>query len=150
LAEVCTGLNRPEKAGPLYQKALASFDDLLATDANRYLHLLRQAVATSLQLGSARGNRKLGDLLVEAKVIGDADRQSALQKAKRERMPIGRAIVDSGVLASDQLKIALKMQLAAKTGRVPAIYAANVLRACLHLNLSPEEILAMPELLPNT
>ena len=58
-----------------------------------------------------KGRVRLGDLLVNAGLIDDAQLQSALQEQKRSGAKLGRAVVDLGFISETRLLKALSEQL---------------------------------------
>src|SRR5690606_35593983 len=58
-----------------------------------------------------KGRVRLGDLLVNAGLIDDAQLQSALQEQKRSGAKLGRAVVDLGFISETRLLTALSEQL---------------------------------------
>ena len=83
---------------------------------------------------SARKKVRLGDLLVESKIISETQLQAALEEQKRTGRKLGRVLVDNGVVEEDQVLDVLSRQL-----KIPYIDLK-------HYKFNPEVVKLLPEM----
>ncbi len=83
---------------------------------------------------SPRKKIRLGDLLIEAKLISQLQLEEVLTKQKQSGQKLGRVLIDEGYLTEDQMLEALSKQL-----KIPFV-------DLLHYKFNPELIKLIPEI----
>ena len=77
---------------------------------------------------------RLGDLLIEHKLISQAQLEQALTKQKNSGQKLGRVLIDDGFVTEDQILEVLSQQL-----KIPFV-------DLLHYKFNPETIKLIPEI----
>jgi len=91
---------------------------------------------------SVRQSVKLGDLLVLAELIMENDLMTALELSLVRQLPVGRILLQSGLITPQVLESALQLQEMVAAGRLNSLQAAQALRQIATQRFSLAQALA--------
>lgn len=127
-------------ADQLYKLVIPKWTELLPFEFAQFNVCLRDAIACSRVIKAlARKNIRIGELLIDSRLVSAGQFQEALQKAKRLHQPLGRVISETGLLSTQDLRNAVRVQLMCRAAVLPAEYAASAVRAASLACLAPNE-----------
>ena len=117
-------------ADQVYKIVLPRWTDLLPFEAAQFNLCLRDAINCSrLAELPTRKNIRIGELLIDCKLLNAEQFQDALTKTKRLRKPLGRVLTESGLLSMQDLRNVVRVQLLCRAAVLPSEYATATLRA---------------------
>lgn len=73
-------------------------------------------------------HKRIGELLVEAELIGADDLTVALQQSHKSEVPLGQILVQSGIISQWVLRAGLQSQLLVQDGVIPCTVATRALK----------------------
>lgn len=125
VAHYCSMHKLGKQADQLYKFVLPLWADLLPFEQSQFPFSVRDAISVS-QTNSASTNRniRIGELLVESKLLNVEQFQDALQKSKRIRQPLGKVLTETGLVKVQDLRNAMRVQLMCRAAIIPVEYAA--------------------------
>lgn len=92
---------------------------------------------------------RVGELLVDAQIIGSAEMTEAIQVSKRLGVPIGRVLMMSGSVRQDELAASLQVQPLIREGQIPYDAAISALKRVHQLRMGMADALAQEDLRPD-
>ncbi len=136
----CLNARMLKDAQEIYSAILPRWTELLPYESGKYAECLRNALlCRSRQIPFERSNLKIGELLKLSGLI-DADQfQEALQQSKKQRLPLGRVLVQSELIEMRELRNAAKVQVMCRSSMLPGDLAGMVLKAACNTQLSGAE-----------
>jgi hypothetical protein len=84
---------------------------------------------------------KLGQLMVEAGIIGEPDLKAALENSHESGLPLGRVLSVSGILSEQLLVACLNAQVMLRDGKITREQAIRALQAAFTRQTSIEQVL---------
>lgn len=125
VAHNCSRQGLNEQADKVYKVILPLWAKLLPFEQSQFPFYLRDAISSSRTCQKATNkNIRIGELLVESKILEADQFQDALQKSKRLRQPLGKVLSESGLVRVQDLRNAMRVQLMCRAAVIPVEYAA--------------------------
>ncbi len=100
-------------------------------------------------MSSNQKSVRVGELLVDAQIIGSAEMTEAIQVSRRLGVPIGRVLMMSGSVRQDELAASLQVQPLIREGQIPYEAAISALKRVHQLRMGMADALAQEDLRPD-
>ena len=139
------------EAADLYLLVMPKWTELLPFEFAQFNVCLRDAVACSRAIKAPeRQNIRMGELLINSGLVSARQFQEALQKSRSAHKPLGRIMSETGLICTQDLRNAVRVQIMCRATVLPGEYAASIVRAASLTSLSPAEFFEKLNLPPES
>jgi tetratricopeptide (TPR) repeat protein len=142
LAELYEAQSQNLQAESYYLASLGIKERNLDPGDSQVTISLKKLATVAKRIGLRPEDRKAGEILVEAGIVGADALESALKQSKDKAVPIGRALITLDRLSDDDLRRVLQAQLLMKEGVLPSHIAMRALKIASQRGASFEDALS--------
>ncbi len=123
-ASLCARQDMQLDADRLFKAVMSRWVALLPFEHAQFLRCLYDAIYCARKLNPiSKKNLRIGELLCNSGLLKEPQFDEALKKSKQNRQPLGHVLIVEKYISYMDLRNAMKVQLLARGGLLPADYA---------------------------